>query len=47
MKAKDLMVPIEEYAKVACEASLFDALTALQTAQRKLPEGKAPIELSS
>ncbi len=42
MKVKDLMVPIQEYAKVNGEASLYDALIALDTAQGKLPEGKAP-----
>ena len=42
MKVKDLMVPIQEYAKVNREASLYDALIALETAQSKLAEGKAP-----
>lgn len=42
MKVKHLMVPIQEYAKVDQNASLYDALIALETAQEKLPEGKAP-----
>ena len=42
MRVKDLMVPIEEYAKVTRDASLYDALAALKTAQGKLPEGSAP-----
>ena len=36
------MVPIREYAKVSCEASVYDALLALEDAQARLPEGKAP-----
>lgn len=42
MTLKDLMVPIQEYAKVNQEAHLYDALVALETAQAKLPKGKAP-----
>ena len=30
MRVKDLMVPIREYAKVGCDASLYDALLALE-----------------
>jgi CBS domain-containing protein len=42
MQVKDLMVPLGEYAKVSCDASLYDALSALAEAQSRLPEGKAP-----
>jgi CBS domain-containing protein len=42
MKVKDLMVPIEEYATVGYDATLYDALIALKTAQEKLQEGKPP-----
>jgi len=42
MRVKDLMVPIREYAKVGCDASLYDALLALEAAQARLPQGKAP-----
>ena len=42
MKVRDLMVPIQEYAKVTQRANLYDALVALETAQSKLPKGKAP-----
>lgn len=42
MQVKDLMVPIQEYAKVDQEANLYDALLALETAQSKLSKGKAP-----
>ena len=33
---KDLMVPLEEYATVSEEATLYDAVTALEKAQEKL-----------
>ena len=33
---KDLMVPLEEYATVSEEATLYDAITALENAQEKL-----------
>jgi CBS domain-containing protein len=42
MKVKEMMVPIEEYAKVGPDATLYDALVELETAEEKLPEGRAP-----
>ncbi len=39
---RDLMVPLEEYAVVDPEASLFDAVVALEKAQRALPPGRQP-----
>ena len=36
IKVKDLMVPLEEYATVSEEASLFDAVMALEKAQQDL-----------
>ena len=36
MKVKDLMVPIEEYATVSQDATLFEAVQALERAQEKL-----------
>jgi CBS domain-containing protein len=42
MKVKDLMVPIEEYATVGYNATLYEALIALKTAQEKLQDGKPP-----
>jgi CBS domain-containing protein len=42
MKVRDLMVPISEYGKVSTNASLYEALLALQEAQTRLPEGRAP-----
>jgi CBS domain containing-hemolysin-like protein len=34
-KVKDLMVPLEEYATVSIEATLYDAVVALEKAQRE------------
>ena len=42
MKVKDLMVPIEEYARVKPDSNLYEALLALKNAQANLSEGKAP-----
>ena len=39
---RDLMVPLEEYAVVGPEASLLDAVHALDSAQRTLPPGRQP-----
>jgi len=36
IKVKDLMVPLEEYATVPVDASLFDAVMALEKAQEEL-----------
>ena len=36
MKAKDLMIPLEEYATVSETATLYDAVIALEKAQEKL-----------
>ena len=36
MRVKDLMVPIEEYATVSEDATLFEAVMALETAQEAL-----------
>ncbi len=41
-RVKDLMVPIDEYAVVAENATLAEALKALDSAQKKLPAGKPP-----
>lgn len=42
MQVKDLMVTISEYARVNCDATLYDALLALEDAQSRLPEGRIP-----
>ena len=39
MKIKDLMVPLKEYATVSQDASLFEAVMALEEAQKKITEG--------
>ena len=39
---RDLMVPLEEYAVVGPEASLLDAVLALDEAQGKVPPGRHP-----
>ncbi len=39
---RDLMVPLEEYAVVGFEASLHDAVLALEKAQGTLPAGRHP-----
>ena len=39
---KDLMVPIEEYAIIKENSTLYDAFVALEEAQRNLPEGRQP-----
>jgi len=39
---RDLMVPLEEYAVVGPDASLLDAVVALEKAQRALPPGRQP-----
>jgi CBS domain-containing protein len=40
VKAKDLMVPIEDYATVSEEASLYDAVLALEEAQRRFDQNR-------
>jgi len=37
---KDLMVPLEEYATVSEEATLFEAVAALEKAQERLDRDK-------
>ena len=37
---KDLMVPLEEYATVSEDASLLDAVLALETAQRNFDQAR-------
>lgn len=40
IKLKDLMVPLEEYATVSVEATLFEAVTALEKAQEELDRSR-------
>ena len=40
MTVKDLMVPVEEYATVSEEATLFEAIMALEKAQEKLDQAR-------
>ena len=40
IKIKDLMVPLEEYATVSVEATLFDAVIALEEAQEELDRSR-------
>lgn len=40
MKVKDLMVPVDQFPKIADTASLYDALFALETAQEAFLSGK-------
>ncbi len=40
IKVKDLMVPLEEYATVSVEATLFDAVIALEEAQEELDRSR-------
>ena len=37
---KDLMIPVEEYAVVSEDATLYDSFVALENAQKKVPTGK-------
>ncbi len=39
IKIKELMVPLKGYATVSQDATLYDAVLALEEAQRKIPEG--------
>ena len=39
MKIKSLMVPLKEYATVSQDATLFEAVMALEEAQKKIVEG--------
>jgi len=39
---KDLMVPLDEYAIISQEATLLDAIIALDDAQKSLPPGRQP-----
>jgi len=41
-RVKDLMLPLSEYAVVSPDATVFDALAALQAALSRLPPGKQP-----
>lgn len=41
MKVKDLMVPADQFPKIADTASLYDALSALETAQEDFLSGKS------
>jgi len=41
-RVKDLMVPLDEYAVVSDQATLLDAVTALEEAQKNLPPGRQP-----
>ncbi len=40
IKTKDLMVPLDEYATVPVEATLFEAVTALEKAQEELDRSR-------
>ena len=40
IKVKDLMVPLDEYATVSVEATLFDAVMALEKAQEELDRSR-------
>ena len=42
MRVKDLMVPIEEYATVSQDATLLEAVSALEQAQEKLDRMRYP-----
>jgi CBS domain-containing protein len=41
-KVKDLMVPLDDYAVVPEDATLLDAINALDEAQKRLPQGRQP-----
>lgn len=41
-KVKDIMLPLDDYAIVGEEATMLDALFALDEAQKKLPPGRQP-----
>ncbi|MFH2056955.1 MAG: CBS domain-containing protein [bacterium] len=41
-QVKDLMVPLDDYALLRGEATLLDAVKALEAAQTKLPAGRQP-----
>ncbi len=41
-KVKDIMVPLDDYAVVPQEATLLDAVLALDRAQERLPAGRDP-----
>ena len=40
IRVKDVMIPLEEYATVAADATLFDAVLALEEAQRKFDKSR-------
>ena len=42
MTVKDLMLPLKEYPTVGEDATLLDAITALETHQKALPAGRQP-----
>jgi len=37
---KDLMIPVDEYAVVSVDATLYDSFVALEKAQKSLPQGR-------
>ena len=41
-KVREIMLPLDEYAVVDCEATLFEALEALERAQANLEPGRQP-----
>ncbi len=41
-RVKDLMVPLDQYAVVSQDATLFDAVRALEQAHESLPAGRQP-----
>ncbi|MCX6641726.1 MAG: CBS domain-containing protein [bacterium] len=41
-KVKDIMTPLDDYAVVLEDATMLDALRALEEAQKKLPPGRQP-----
>ena len=38
----DIMLPLNEYAVVSIDATLYDAFISLKEAQKKLPKGRQP-----
>jgi CBS domain-containing protein len=42
MRVKDLMVPVDQYVTISGEATLYDAVTKLEEAQRDYDLGKSP-----
>ncbi len=40
MRVRDLMVPIEEFPKISCQATFYEALAALETTHKKYLSGE-------